>query len=112
MPLVEVVRAESSAAAAVATGVAVATRAGKTPVVVGDAPGFVVNRVLFPYLREAAAAFDEGLPVAAIDAAMRRWGMPMGPLALLDEIGLDTSLFIFEALTGGLGDRMTPPPAV
>jgi 3-hydroxyacyl-CoA dehydrogenase/enoyl-CoA hydratase/carnithine racemase len=112
MPLVEVVRAESSAAAAVATGVAVATRAGKTPVVVGDAPGFVVNRVLFPYLREATAALDEGLPVAAIDAAMRRWGMPMGPLALLDEIGLDTSLFIFEALSGGLGDRMTPPPAV
>jgi 3-hydroxyacyl-CoA dehydrogenase/enoyl-CoA hydratase/carnithine racemase len=112
MPLVEVVRAERSGADAVATGVAVAARAGKTPVVVGDAPGFVVNRVLFPYLREAAILFDEGASVAAVDAAARGWGMPMGPLALLDEIGLDTSLFIFEALVGPLGGRFEPPPAV
>jgi 3-hydroxyacyl-CoA dehydrogenase len=112
MPLVEVVRAERSGADAVATGVAVAARAGKTPVVVGDAPGFVVNRVLFPYLREAAILFEEGASVADVDAAARGWGMPMGPLALLDEIGLDTSLFIFEALVGPLGGRFEPPPAV
>jgi 3-hydroxyacyl-CoA dehydrogenase / enoyl-CoA hydratase / 3-hydroxybutyryl-CoA epimerase len=112
MPLVEVVRAACSSADAVATGVAVAARTGKTPVVVGDAPGFVVNRVLFPYLREAALLFDAGVSVADVDAAACGWGMPMGPLTLLDEIGLDTSLFIFEALASRLGDRVVPPPAV
>jgi 3-hydroxyacyl-CoA dehydrogenase/enoyl-CoA hydratase/3-hydroxybutyryl-CoA epimerase len=112
MPLVEVVRAERSSPDALATGVAIATRAGKSPVVVKDAPGFVVNRVLFPYLREAVVAFDEGASVADIDAAVRSWGMPVGPLALLDEIGLDTSLFIFEALASRLGDHVSAPPAV
>ncbi|MCE9631267.1 MAG: FAD-dependent oxidoreductase [Planctomycetia bacterium] len=112
MPLVEVVRAKQSSADAVATGVAIAARAGKIPVVVNDAPGFVVNRVLFPYLREAAAVFDEGAAVDDVDAAVRGWGMPMGPFALLDEIGLDTSLFIFESLAAALGGRFATPPSV
>lgn len=110
MPLVEVVRSPSSAADALATGVAVATALGKTPVVCRDAPGFIVNRVLFPYLREAVVAAAEGADVAAIDAATRAWGMPMGPYALLDEIGLDVSLFILRALEQTLGPRLAAPP--
>jgi 3-hydroxyacyl-CoA dehydrogenase/enoyl-CoA hydratase/3-hydroxybutyryl-CoA epimerase len=110
MPLVEVVRSPVSAADALATGVAVATALGKTPVVCRDAPGFIVNRVLFPYLREAVVVAAEGADVAAIDAATRAWGMPMGPYALLDEIGLDVSLFILRALEQALGLRLAPPP--
>ena len=65
--------------ATLVTAVALARRLGKTPVVVADAPGFVVNRVLMPYLREAMHLLEEGYPIADIDAAMRRFGMPMGP---------------------------------
>jgi 3-hydroxyacyl-CoA dehydrogenase/enoyl-CoA hydratase/3-hydroxybutyryl-CoA epimerase len=112
MPLVEVVRHPRADADAVATGVAVATAAGKTPVVVGDGPGFIVNRVLFPYLHEAVAMYAEGHPVAAIDAAMRSWGMPLGPFQLLDEIGLDVTAMILDALRHALGDRLAQPPVL
>lgn len=112
MALVEVVRTERSAPDAAATGVGIAARLGKTPILVADAPGFAVNRVLFPYLRTAAALVDAGASVADIDAAARDWGMPLGPLALLDEIGLDTSLLIFEVLTARFGERFAPPPAL
>jgi len=110
--LVEVVAADGSAPAAVATGVALVARAGRTPVVVGDAPGFVVTRLLFRHLREAALLLDEGADAAAIDAAARRWGMAAGPLVTLDAIGLDTALGIFETLAGRLGERFRPPPAL
>lgn len=109
MPLVEVVRTPRSDADAVATAVTVAGRAGKTPVLVNDAPGFVVNRVLFPSLREAAVMFEEGVSVVAADAALRAWGLPMGPFTLMDEIGLDVSLMILESLQAALGNRFAPP---
>jgi 3-hydroxyacyl-CoA dehydrogenase/enoyl-CoA hydratase/3-hydroxybutyryl-CoA epimerase len=67
---------------------------------VGDRPGFVVNRVLFPYLSEAVRLVGEGVGVAAIDQAMVEWGMPMGPLELLDEIGLEVALAIMRSLGG------------
>ena len=112
MPLVEVVRPPQAAPDAVATGVAVAGAAGKTPVVCADAPGFVVNRVLFPQLREALVLFDEGASVAATDAAIRGWGLPMGPFMLIDEIGLDVTQMILESLAAALGPRFAPPPAL
>jgi 3-hydroxyacyl-CoA dehydrogenase/enoyl-CoA hydratase/carnithine racemase len=112
MPLVEVVRGVQSDADAVATGVAAATMLAKTPVVCRDAPGFIVNRVLFPYLRAALALVDEGFDIGSLDAAARRWGMPMGPCSLIDEIGLDVSLSIFASLASALGDRFAVLPTL
>ncbi len=113
MALVEVVRPPRATAAAVATGVAIATALGKTPVVCRDAPGFVVNRILFPYLHAALAVAATADDVAAIDAAARAWGMPVGPFALIDEIGLDVTAAIFTALAAPLaaplGARLAPP---
>ena len=105
MPLVEVVRGSRSDDASLATALAVATRIGKTPVLVSDAPGFLVNRILVPYLAEALLLGGEGVPITAIDDAARRWGMPMGPFELLDEIGLDIAHHVLKSLGG------TTPPA-
>ena len=112
MPLVEVVRPPAAAGDAVATGVAAATLLGKIPVICRDAPGFVVNRVLFPYLREAAVLAATGTDPQKLDAVVRSWGMPMGPCGLMDEIGLDVTLLIFRSLARSLGPRLTAPPLV
>ena len=112
MPLVEVVRPPGAGPDAVATGVAVAALVGKTPVVCRDAPGFIVNRVLFPYLRESLLLAASGADIQQVDAAVRAWGMPMGPFALMDEIGLDVTRLGFESLERSLGLRLAPPPLV
>src|SRR5262249_2344065 len=91
MPLLEVVRGAATSDQTVLTAVALARRLGKTPVVVADAPGFVVNRILMPYLQEARVLLEEGFAIPDLGAAMRRFGMPMGPFELLDEIGLDVA---------------------
>jgi 3-hydroxyacyl-CoA dehydrogenase/enoyl-CoA hydratase/3-hydroxybutyryl-CoA epimerase len=109
MPLVEVVRTAASDAGALATAAALAVRMGKTPVLVGDAPGFLVNRVLIPYLAEALALAVEGTPIPAIDEAMKDWGMPMGPFELLDEIGLDVSVHVLRSLNEQTGSKMRIP---
>jgi 3-hydroxyacyl-CoA dehydrogenase/enoyl-CoA hydratase/3-hydroxybutyryl-CoA epimerase len=108
MPLVEVVRAEQSTGEALATAAALAGRLGKTPILVADAPGFLVNRLLIPYLSEAIGMAGEGTSVALIDRAMKRWGMPMGPFELLDEIGLDVAASVLKSLTptGGPGAEL------
>jgi 3-hydroxyacyl-CoA dehydrogenase/enoyl-CoA hydratase/3-hydroxybutyryl-CoA epimerase len=106
MPLVEIVRAAHSDDASLATAVALTVRIGKTPVVVSDSPGFLVNRILVPYLAEALVMAGEGVPIGAIDEAMKRWGMPMGPFELLDEIGLDIAAHVVKSLSGA-----APPPA-
>jgi 3-hydroxyacyl-CoA dehydrogenase/enoyl-CoA hydratase/3-hydroxybutyryl-CoA epimerase len=98
MPLVEIARAAHSDDVSLATAVAVAGRIGKTPVLVNDAAGFVVNRILVPYLSEALVMASEGTPITAIDDAMKAWGMPMGPIELLDEIGLDISWHVLKSL--------------
>ena len=108
MPLVEVVRAEKSSDQALANAVVLASRIGKTPVLVKDAPGFLVNRVLIPYLAEALLMAGGGMSVEAIDGAMKRWGMPMGPFELLDEIGLDIGAHVL----GSLGDKLVAPRPV
>jgi len=100
MPLVEVVRAAQSDDTSLATAVALAGRMGKTPVLVGDSPGFLVNRILLPYLAEALVMAGEGMPIRAMDDAARRWGMPMGPFELLDEIGLDVAWHVLKSLGG------------
>jgi 3-hydroxyacyl-CoA dehydrogenase/enoyl-CoA hydratase/3-hydroxybutyryl-CoA epimerase len=110
MPLVEVVRGPATSDEAVATGVAFARRLGKTPVVVNDGPGFLVNRLLAPYMAEAARCLTEGFSVEDIDGAMTDFGMPMGPLAVLDEVGFDTAAKVSQVLEAGLGERMAPAP--
>jgi 3-hydroxyacyl-CoA dehydrogenase/enoyl-CoA hydratase/3-hydroxybutyryl-CoA epimerase len=107
MPLLEVVEGKDSGADAMAAGLAFARRIDKLPLPVQSAPGFLVNRVLTPYLMAAVQLLDEGHAPAAIDAAAERFGMPMGPLELADAVGLDICLHVGEILadtmTGGAG---------
>jgi len=112
MPLVEVVRGARTSDAAMVRAVAFARALGKTPVVVRDAPGFVVNRLLMPYLREAMHLVDDGYSLRDVDAAMRRFGMPMGPFEVLDEVGLDVAHKVAGVLGAAFPDRMTPAPAL
>ena len=91
MELVEVIRGEKTSDETVATIVALAKRVRKTPIVVKDCAGFLVNRVLFPYMNEALLLLAEGASMDAIDKAATKFGMPMGPIALEDLVGLDTA---------------------
>jgi 3-hydroxyacyl-CoA dehydrogenase/enoyl-CoA hydratase/3-hydroxybutyryl-CoA epimerase/3-hydroxyacyl-CoA dehydrogenase/enoyl-CoA hydratase/3-hydroxybutyryl-CoA epimerase/enoyl-CoA isomerase len=91
MQLVEVIRGEKTSDATVATLVALARQIGKTPIVVRDCPGFLVNRILFPYMNEALALLEEGASPRAIDKAATAFGMPMGPITLNDVVGLDVA---------------------
>lgn len=106
MPLVEIITHAGNTPDVIATAVAFAQRIGKTPVVVKDSPGFVVNRILMPYLLEAVRMFEGGTPAEAIDDAMLEFGMPMGPLRLLDEIGLDVAAHVGKTLTAAFPDRL------
>jgi 3-hydroxyacyl-CoA dehydrogenase/enoyl-CoA hydratase/3-hydroxybutyryl-CoA epimerase len=112
MPLVEVVRGGRTSDATLVTAVALARRLGKTPVVVKDSPGFVVNRVLMPYLREAMVLLEEGFRIGEIDGAMRRFGMPMGPFEVVDEVGIDVANKVAAVLSAAYPGRMTPAPAL
>jgi 3-hydroxyacyl-CoA dehydrogenase/enoyl-CoA hydratase/3-hydroxybutyryl-CoA epimerase len=112
MPLVEVVRGARTTDVALVTAVALARRLGKTPVVVRDSPGFVVNRVLMPYLREALHMLEEGYAVTDLDAAMRGFGMPMGPFEVVDEVGLDVAQKVAGVLAAAFPERMQPSPAL
>src|SRR3954447_4274615 len=112
MPLVEVISTAHSDDVALATAAALAGKIGKTPVLVKDAPGFLVNRVLIPYLAEALVMATEGGSITAIDAAMKDWGMPMGPFELLDEIGLDVGAHVLRSQARQTGDSRELPPAV
>ncbi len=110
MPLVEVVRGEETRDEAVATVYALALRMGKVPVVVKDGPGFLVNRVLGPYLNEAGYLLAEGVPVEEIDGAAKEFGMPMGPLRLIDEVGVDVMRHAGDVLHAAFGERLEPAP--
>ena len=98
MPLLEVVRSEQSSDAAVATALSVGLRQGKSVIVVGDSPGFYVNRVLAPYMNEAVQLLKEGAAVETVDETMRAAGFPVGPLKLLDEVGLDVAGSVQQVL--------------
>ena len=106
MPLVEIITHAGNTPDVIATAVVFAQRIGKTPVVVKDSPGFVVNRILMPYLLEAVRLFESGVPAKLIDDAMLDFGMPMGPLRLLDEIGLDVAVHVGKTLIAAFPDRL------
>jgi 3-hydroxyacyl-CoA dehydrogenase/enoyl-CoA hydratase/3-hydroxybutyryl-CoA epimerase len=91
MRLMEIVRGPRTSAATLETALQFSRRIGKLPVIVKDSPGFLVNRILLPYMVEAIRLFTEGTPVAATDRVMLEFGMPMGPLRLADEVGLDVA---------------------
>lgn len=110
MPLVEVVRGDATSAVAVATVIRLARTLGKVPIVVSDGPGFLVNRVLAPYLMEALLLLLEGVDPIAVESAMLDFGMPMGPLALLDEVGLDVARHVADTLASAFPDRFQPSP--
>jgi 3-hydroxyacyl-CoA dehydrogenase/enoyl-CoA hydratase/3-hydroxybutyryl-CoA epimerase len=110
MPLVEVIRGEKSTDKTVATVIALAKKLGKTPILVGDCPGFLVNRLLIPYIIEAMHLFEEGESFEKIDALLLDFGMPMGPFRLVDEVGLDVGYKVATLLQEGYGDRMHTVP--
>ena len=106
MPLVEVIRGEHSSDEAVATTVAYAQKMGKTPIVVNDCPGFLVNRVLFPYFGGFAKLVSAGVDFVRIDKVMEKFGWPMGPAYLLDVVGIDTGHHGRDVMAEGFPDRM------
>lgn len=106
MPLVEVIRGEKSSDEAVATTVAYAKKMGKTPVVVNDCPGFLVNRVLFPYFGGFGMMLRDGADFQKIDKVMERFGWPMGPAYLMDVVGIDTGVHAAAVMAEGFPDRM------
>jgi 3-hydroxyacyl-CoA dehydrogenase/enoyl-CoA hydratase/3-hydroxybutyryl-CoA epimerase len=112
MPLVEVVRGARTSADAMATAFELATRLGKTPVAVKDSPGFVVNRILAAYLTEAGHLLHSGMPVKQLDRLMTRFGMPVGPARLLDEIGLAVVAEVGRTMEAAFGERFATAPAV
>ena len=105
MKLVEVVIAKQTSDQTRERSLAFVRQIGKLPVIVHDSPGFLVNRVLFPYLLDAAELFESGADAAKIDSALVQWGMPMGPLRLIDEIGVDITIDIGNTLEKAYGRR-------
>jgi 3-hydroxyacyl-CoA dehydrogenase/enoyl-CoA hydratase/3-hydroxybutyryl-CoA epimerase len=108
MPLLEVIVTDRTAPWVTATAVEFGRRMGKTVVVVRDAPGFWVNRILAPYLNEAGRLVMEGADIAEVDRAMKAYGFPVGPITLLDEVGLDVGLKASRVLYEAFGERMEP----
>jgi 3-hydroxyacyl-CoA dehydrogenase/enoyl-CoA hydratase/3-hydroxybutyryl-CoA epimerase len=112
MPLLEVITTERTAPWVIATAVELGKKQGKTVIVVRDGAGFYTSRILGPYLNEASFLLAEGAPIEAVDAALVRWGFPVGPIALLDEIGIDVGLKVGKILHEAFGERMALPPGV
>lgn len=112
MPLVEVVRGERTDDETVATLYRLSIELGKVPVVVKDGPGFLVNRILGPYLNEAGWLLVDGASVEEVDAAAKEFGMPMGPLRLIDEVGIDIARHAGETLHEAFGERLLPSPTL
>jgi 3-hydroxyacyl-CoA dehydrogenase/enoyl-CoA hydratase/3-hydroxybutyryl-CoA epimerase len=110
MPLIEIVRGSKTAPGVVAAAVEFAKQLKKIPVVVNSAPGFVANRVLMPYLNEAGILLGEGVGIEAIDDAMLAFGWPMGPLRLIDEVGIDVAVDVASELAAAFKDRMHVAP--
>lgn len=106
MPLIEIVRSKKSSDHAIVSACAFASSLGKYPVVVEDVPGFLVNRILAPYLAEASQLLLEGASFESVEKTVTNYGFPMGPFRLLDEVGIDIALKVQEVLTAGYGNRM------
>ena len=112
MTLVEVVRGSATSDHTIEIAVAHAKRLGKCPIVVRDSPGFLVNRLLMPYLHESVEMLREGGEAKRIDRVARSFGMPMGPLELYDMIGLDTAFYAGLVLDDAYGDRIEASPVI
>ena len=108
MPLVEIIRGERTSDEAVATTVALAQKMGKTPIVVNDCAGFLVNRVLFPYFGAFDLLIKNGADFVKIDKVMEKFGWPMGPAYLLDVVGIDTGVHASSVMAEAFPERMNP----
>ena len=106
MPLLEIITHKGTANWVTATSHAFGKQIGKTPIIVNDAPGFYANRILSPYMAEAALLLEEGVRMEEIDAAMTSWGYPVGPITLYDEVGLDVAQKAGTILAAAFADRM------
>jgi len=111
MPLVEVIRGEQTSDETIARVAAFAVALGKKPIIIRDCPGFLVNRLLYPYFMALSELLLDGARIETVDKAMRGFGWPMGPAQLLDVIGLDVIQHSAEVLAAGYPDRMALPPA-
>ena len=107
MPLVELVLGKETTRATAERALAFVKSLGKTPVVCRSSPGFLVTRVMFFYLNEACRLWEQGVPTEAIDRALHEWGWPMGPMRLIDEVGVDVTDFIFGEMQHYFPDRFT-----
>lgn len=113
MPLVEVIRGEKTSDETVATIFELSKKMGKMPVVVKDGPGFLVNRLLLPYMAEAAFLLNEGMSIEVVDEAyVKEFGMPMGPFALMDEVGLDVCIKVLKIFKKAFGARVEMAPCM
>jgi 3-hydroxyacyl-CoA dehydrogenase/enoyl-CoA hydratase/3-hydroxybutyryl-CoA epimerase len=108
MPLLEVVRGERTGDEAIATAVSYGRKLGKTVIVVDDGPGFYVNRILAPYINEAGHLLDEGAAIDTIDDTLTTFGFPVGPVTLVDEVGIDVASKAGGVLAAAFPERMTP----
>jgi len=113
MPLVEVIRGPKTSDVATATIFDLSKKMGKTPVVVKDGPGFLVNRLLMPYMIEAMFLLQDGMEIALVDRwYTHKFGMPMGPFRLMDEVGLDVCIKVVKIFAKSLGDRIEVPALI
>nr|WP_241972284.1 fatty acid oxidation complex subunit alpha FadJ [Aliidiomarina soli] len=111
MPLAEIITHPGTSAKTIATTVAFAKAQGKTPIVVQDGAGFYVNRILAPYMNEAARLLLDGEPIEHLDKSLVKFGFPVGPITLLDEVGIDVGAKVAPILTDELGERFAAPNA-
>ncbi len=109
LPLVEIIRGHQTSDQTICLIAALATKIGKFPIVVEDVPGFLVNRILSAYLNEAAFLLQDGFTIPDIDNAALNFGLPMGPIRLLDQIGLDVASHVYKTMINGYGKRMAAP---
>ncbi|HXK11813.1 MAG TPA: fatty acid oxidation complex subunit alpha FadJ [Vicinamibacteria bacterium] len=112
MPLLEVVVTPETEPAAIATAETFGRRIGKHVIVVRDGPGFYTSRALAAYVNEATWLLEEGAPIDGLDGAMTSFGFPVGPLTLLDEVGIDVGAKVATVMHQHFGDRMSPPPSM
>jgi 3-hydroxyacyl-CoA dehydrogenase/enoyl-CoA hydratase/3-hydroxybutyryl-CoA epimerase len=112
MPLVEVITSADTHPQVTATAVAYAKKLGKTVIVVNDGPGFYANRILSPYINEAAILLDQGVAVDIIDKALVDFGFPVGPITLVDEVGLDVATKAGKIMAEAYPDRMQPAKSI
>jgi 3-hydroxyacyl-CoA dehydrogenase/enoyl-CoA hydratase/3-hydroxybutyryl-CoA epimerase len=112
MPLLEIITHSQTSATAIATCVSLGKAQGKTVIVVNDGPGFYTTRILAPFLMEAAWLIGEGVPIETIDRALVGFGFPVGPITLMDEVGLDTGMKVSKTMHEAFGERIALPPGI